>query len=306
MAVFPAFTVSLNLINPSPRILFLMPYFGQWPFWMPFFLESCRRNADIDWLFFTDCGVPENLPPNVTVESMMFSDYCGWVSERLGIDFAPAEAYKLCDIRPAMGLIHADRLEGYDFWAFGDIDLVYGDLRSYFTADRLASYDLYSTHERRVAGHLCLIRNTARKRELFRQIEGWETRFTDQKHHALDEGAFSRIFLWRKNFPTPLFNLVGKFNPWRRRSEFTEAFSTPGGCIKWHDGSENFPHQWYWRNGQLTNDRDGERQFPYFHFVCWKRNEWPRLPQPDPAEIRRLAVESEWLIDATGFHRGEV
>ena len=23
------------------------------------------------------------------------------------------------------------------------------------------------------------------------------------------------------------------FNPWRRRSEFTEAFSTPGGVIDW-------------------------------------------------------------------------
>ena len=292
------------MINPCPRILFLMPYFGRWPFWMPFFLESCRRNPDIDWLFFSDCGVPDNLPPNVTIECMTFSDYCGLVSQRLEIDFAPTQAYKLCDIRPAFGLIHADRLEGYDFWAFGDNDLVYGDLRSYFTADRLASYDLYSTHERRVAGHLCLIRNSERKRQLFRQIEDWQARFTDQKHHALDEGAFSRIFLWRKNFPEPLFKLVGKFNPWRRRSEFTEAFSTPGGCIKWHDGTENFPRRWFWRNGTLTNDRDGERQFPYFHFVCWKRNEWPQLPEPDPAEIKRLAAEPAWIIDETGFHRG--
>nr|WP_283105459.1 DUF6625 family protein [Pseudomonas moorei] len=283
-----------------------MPYFGRWPSWMPFFLESCRRNPDIDWLFFSDCGIPENLPPNVTVESMMFSDYCGIVSERLGIDFAPEQAYKLCDIRPAFGLIHADRLQGYDFWGYGDIDLVYGDLRSYFTADRLASYDLFSTHERRVAGHLCLIRNTARNRELFRQIKDWKARFEDQKHHALDEGAFSRIFLWRKNFPKPLFNLVGKFNPLRRRSEFTEAFSTPGGCIKWHDGTENFPHKWFWRDGCVSNDRDGDRQFPYFHFVCWKRNEWSLLPEPDPAEVKRLAAESAWVIDATGFHRGEL
>ncbi|KAB0505751.1 DUF6625 family protein [Pseudomonas moorei] len=294
------------MINPCPRILFLMPYFGRWPSWMPFFLESCRRNPDIDWLFFSDCGIPENLPPNVTVENMMLSDYCGIVSERLGIDFAPKQAYKLCDIRPAFGLIHADRLQGYDFWGYGDIDLVYGDLRSYFTADRLASYDLFSTHERRVAGHLCLIRNTALKRELFRQIKDWKARFEDQKHHALDEGAFSRIFLWRKNFPKPLFNLVGKFNPLRRRSEFTEAFSTPGGCIKWHDGTENFPRKWYWRDGCVSNDRDGDRRFPYFHFVCWKRNEWSSLPEPDPAEVKRLAAESAWVIDATGFHRGEL
>ncbi|MGE6473405.1 DUF6625 family protein [Serratia proteamaculans] len=294
------------MIKSCPRILFVIPYFGRWPFWMPFFLESCRRNPDIDWLLFSDCGTPKNLPTNVTIERISFADYCALVSKRLNIQFSPTAAYKLCDIKPALGYIHADRLEGYDFWAFGDIDLVYGDLRHYFTADRLARYDLFSTHERRVAGHLCLMRNIPHTRELFMLIKNWQTRFTDHEHHALDEGAFSRIFLWRKNFPKPLFNLVGKFNPWRRRSEFTEAFSTPGGVIKWHDGSDLFPRQWYWKDGRLTNDRDGGRSFPYFHFVCWKRNEWSRLSEPDSEYVENLAGESSWIIDAAGFHRGEL
>ncbi|RON10659.1 hypothetical protein BK659_03870 [Pseudomonas brassicacearum] len=289
------------MINPLPRILFIIPYFGRWPFWMPFFLESCRRNADIDWLLFSDCGNPQNLPDNVKIENIGFSEYCQLVSRRLNIDFSPARAYKLCDIKPALGYIHADRLAGYDFWAFGDIDVVYGDLRRYFTAERLARFDLFSTHERRVAGHLCLIRNTARQRELFMRIKNWQTRFTDQKQHTLDEGAFSRIFLWRKNFPKPLFNLLGKFNPWRRRSEFTEAFSTPGGHIKWHDGTDDVPLRWYWRDGCLTNDQDAERSFPYFHFYIWKRNEWSRMSEPDPEYVKNLAAKSAWVIDATGF-----
>lgn len=292
------------MIKSTPRILFVIPYFGSWPFWMPFFLESCRRNADIDWLLFSDCGIPDNLPPNVRVEPISYVEYCQLVSSRLEIDFAPAHAYKLCDIKPALGYIHADRLQGYDFWAFGDIDLIYGDLRAYFTAERLARNDLFSTHERRVAGHLCLMRTTHSQLELFKQIKDWRGRFTDQKHHAIDEGAFSRLFLWRKNFPKPLFNLVGKFNPLRRRSEFTEAFSTPGGVIKWHDGTDDFPVHWLWRDGRLSNDRDGERTFPYFHFVCWKRNEWAALPTPDPAAVRELAKTSSWIIDETGFHQG--
>lgn len=292
------------MTDPCPRILFVIPYFGRWPFWMPLFLETCRRNADIDWLLFSDCGVPENLPPNVTVETMTFEAYCQLVSQRLGIDFRPANAYKLCDIKPALGYIHVDRLEGYDFWAYGDIDLLYGNLREYFTAERLAAHDLFSTHERRVAGHLCLMRNNARTREVFKLIKNWKERFADDEHHALDEGAFSRIFLWRKNFPRPLFTLVGKFNPWRRRSEFTEAFSTPGGCIKWHDGTKDFPQRWYWRNGRLTNDRDGDRAFPYFHFITWKHNEWPALPLPDPAWLQQLAASPAWEIDAKGFHPG--
>lgn len=289
----------------NPRILFIIPYFGQWPFWMPLFLESCRRNADIDWLLFSDCGVPANLPANVRIEAISYTDYCQMVSARLGIDFAPAQAYKLCDLKPALGYIHEDRLQGYDFWAFGDIDLIYGDLRGYFTNERLARHDFFSTHERRVAGHLCLMRNTPCKRSLFMRMKDWRRRLTDQVHHALDEGAFTRVFLRHKNFPKPVFNLLGKLYPLRRRSEFKEAFSTPGGCIAWQDGTSNFPRRWFWRDGRLTNDLDGKQEFPYFHFVCWKRNEWANL-KPDPQHLQQVAGASAWVISENGFHQEEL
>lgn len=76
--------------------------------------------------------------------------------------------------------------------------------------------------------------------------------------------------------------------------------------IDWHDGSRDFPTRWYWKDGHLTNDRDGDRSFPYFHFVCWKRNEWSDLPEQDAKVVQALASESSWVIDATGFHRGEL
>lgn len=288
-------------VNGKPSIRFVIPYFGNWPFWMPLFLESCRRNSDIDWLLFTDCGTPPDLPQNVCTEHISYVDYCSLVSERLGIDFAPDNAYKLCDIKPALGYIHEDRLQGYDFWAFGDLDVIYGKLRAYFTAERLARFDLYSTHARRVSGHLCLIRNTSQMRELFMKMPRWKERFMDQEHHALDEGAFSRLFLWRKNFPKPLFKLVGLFNPLRRRSEFIEAFSTPDGCIPWIDGAFRFPQRWYWNDGSLTNDRDGAREFPYFHFAIWKRGVWAERTAPLPETVRTLASDPAWMIDENGL-----
>ncbi|WP_313740327.1 DUF6625 family protein [Pseudomonas sp.] len=288
---------------PTPSILFIIPYFGQWPFWMPFFLESCRRNADIDWLLFSDCGVPDDLPSNVRIEPIDYRSYCRLVSRRLDIDFAPVNAYKLCDLKPALGYIHEQHLHGYNFWAFGDLDLVYGELRAYFTNQRLASRDFFSTHERRVAGHLCLIRNTACKRALFMRMPDWRQRFCDETHHALDEGAFSRLFLRHKNLPRPLFNLFGQLYPLRRRSEFVEAYSTPNGCIAWHDGRKTFPTRWYWNEGRLSNDLDGQRLFPYFHFACWKRNEWSKLSPPDAREVRRTAASPRWIITDRGFHQ---
>ena len=286
-----------------PRICFVIPYFGRWPFWMPLFLESCRHNADIDWLLFSDCGQPENVPDNVRIEAMDYAAYCALVSQRLGIAFAPENPYKLCDIKPALGFIHEEHLRGYDFWAFGDLDLIYGRLRDYFTTSRLARYDLLTTHARRVSGHLTLLRNTQAMRELFKRMPRWQERFSDQTHHALDEGAFSRLFLWRKNFPKPLFNLVGFFNPLRRRSEFVEAFSTPDGCIPWIDGSFTVPRRWYWREGSLTNDHDGDRQFPYFHFAIWKRGAWSKNAHPAAEAMLTLAKEQAWMMDEQGFSR---
>ena len=285
-----------------PRICFLMPYFGQWPFWMPLFLESCRHNADIDWLFFSDCGMPENLPENVRVQSISYGDYCALVSQRLGMDFHPENPYKLCDIRPAFGVIHEDSLKGYDFWAFGDIDLIYGQLREYFTEERLNRYDLISNHARRISGHLTLIRNSPRMCQAFKNIPNWQQRFSDPQHQALDEGAFTRIFLWRKNFPEPLFKFVGLFNPWRRKSDFREAFSTPNAGRVWTDGSKEFPQRWFWREGRLTNDKDGAREFPYFHFLTWKKREWQ---SPPPSEtVAALAKQPCWQISAAGFEMG--
>jgi hypothetical protein len=280
-------------------VCFVIPYFGSWPFWMPFFLESCRRNQDIDWHFFSDCGQPDDLPHNVRIQSVRYEDYLVHISDKLRINFRSSHPYKLCDIRPAYGFIHEDILKGYDFWGFGDIDLIYGKLRDFFS-EELLQHDLISNHARRISGHLCLIRNTPHMNSLFERIPDWQRRFCEP-HQALDEGAFSRLFLWRKNFPAPLFKFVGLFNPLRCKSVFREAYSTPNARINWTDGSKNFPSCWFWKEGRLTNDKDGQREFPYLHFVAWKKNEWITLPEPSPETVRELARKSNWQISAQGF-----
>ena len=150
---------------------------------------------------FSDCGTPDDLPDNVQIVPISFVDYCQLVSERLGIPFKPANPYKLCDIKPALGHIHAEHLADVDFWGFSDIDLVYGQLRGYFSEERLARYDLLSTHARRVSGHLCLLRNNERMRQAFMRVPGWQACFEDPEHRAFDEAAFSRLFIRRKTGP---------------------------------------------------------------------------------------------------------
>lgn len=281
----------------QPSIKFIMPYFGKWPFWMRFFLRSCAYNPTIDWLFFTDCGIPEDAPNNVQFVEISYEGYCRLISKRLGIDFSPPHPYKLCDVRPAFGYIHEQDLIGYDFWAWGDIDVIYGDLRAYFTADRLARKDLFSTHSRRVSGHLCILRNTAEMREAFKLIPDWQARFSDPKHMALDEGAFSRLFMGHKNWPYWLRRIAEQFNKRKRRSEFVEAHST----YMWRGKNKVVPAEWIWNEGRLFNNEMHKVDLPYFHFLFWKNDTWRRKEPGSLIQNPDLYREKCWRITEEGW-----
>ena len=257
-----------------PTIAILMPYFGKWPFWIELFIESCRKNPTIDWYFLSDCGKLDCFPDNIKYQEISFQEYKDLASNRLSINFNPDSAYKICDIRPAFGFIHEDLIKGYDFWGFGDLDLVYGDLRTLYTAEHLSKYDLYSNHATRISGHLCLIRNTEKMRNIFRKIPDWKDKFSNQLHMAVDEKAFSKLFVKHKNFPSSIIKILRYIYPLSRISHFIESYTTPNGCIAWRDGSYNFPEKWFWKGGVITNSLDSEGYYPYFHFAIWKKNDW--------------------------------
>lgn len=284
----------------QPSIVLIVPYFGKWPEWFDYFLKSCTENKTINWLFYTDCPVPDYNLDNIIFKSISFEQYKNKVSSKLGIKFNPVSLYKLCDLKPALGHIHEDEIKEYDFWGVSDIDLVYGNLRRYFTVERLSAYDFHSTHKRRVSGHLFLAKNNKKMREAFMHIKNWQALLSDQKHYALDEGAFSRLFIRHKNLPTTLSDFFAKFNSWARLSDFTEAYSTPNGRVAWRDGSFEFPEKWFWKFGRLVNDIDGEREFPYFHFIAWKQNEWLDNAVIEPIE----ADINEFSLTANGISVG--
>ena len=234
--------------NKTERIsiVIIIPYFGKWPFWMELFLASCSTNPTVQWLLFGDCGKPEKIPSNVTYQYISFNEYTKKVSDALGVNFSPENSYKLCDIKPMLGFIHEEDIKGFDFWAFGDLDLVYGDLREVYTERLLSKYDLISNHETRVSGHLCLIRNTKLMREIFKKVPDWKVKIINKEHLAFDEKAFSKLFVKHKNFPNWLRKFTNKIYPLVRRSCFVERYTTPNAGVAWEDGTFNFPEEWYW------------------------------------------------------------
>ena len=155
------------VVRRHPSLAMIVFYFGRWPPWIEFFVETCKWNPDIHWLLYTDCGAPENRADNVSIRHISFADYKALARRRTGITADPDHPYKLCDLRPALGHIHADDIAGYDFFGFGDLDVFYGHIRCFYTDALLNAYDVLSTHPEIVSGHLAVLRNTDELRRAY-------------------------------------------------------------------------------------------------------------------------------------------
>lgn len=175
------------------KIALIMPYFGEWPKWIDLFLYSCSKNTFIDFLFFTDNPIPRKTYCNTIFHHITFADYCQRISITLGIDFSPLNAYKLCDMKPFYGVVHEEELKDYDWWGWGDIDLVYGDLSRFLSEKNLNRYDLLTTHVTRLSGHLTLIRKESRFTKMCFDIQDWKRLLENKENVEIDEGYFTRM-----------------------------------------------------------------------------------------------------------------
>lgn len=257
----------------ATSIIKIIPYFGQWPAWFDLYLLSCAQNLDVDWVFYTDCAPPTKSPKNVRFVQLSFNDYKELVTRRLGIKFDPSNPFKLCDVRPAYGHIHFEDIRDYDFYAYGDIDIIYGQLRQFITDEMLEKYNVIGTHSRRLSGHFSLFRNIEQNREAFRKIPDWQQLMTAEHHIGIDESKFSKLFVRHKNHPLWLRKLWSLTSRYQRRVLFKEQYSTILSPIPWCDGRMDHPQNWFWRDGRLSNDRD-DREFMYLHFMNWKSSRW--------------------------------
>jgi hypothetical protein len=280
----------------NPWLIMLIPYFGRWPEWIDLFVESCKWNPSVRWRLYTDCGEPENKADNVDYVHLSFDDYKALVRERLGIAFDPPDPYKLCDLKPCLAHIHERDVAGFQFFGYGDIDVVYGNIRIFYTDDVLARSNVLSTHPERLAGHFAVLRNTRAFRRAFKRIRNYRT-LLEQPHHAsMDESHFTRVFFPAADKPHRIRRMIDYFDPCRRSLLFVERYGTVLSPRGWHDGTMNYPKQWYWRRGCLTNERDGEREFLYLHFMRWKSNRW-MTPPPTPGEGAWLGLERIVNVD---------
>lgn len=254
------------------RIALIIPYFGKFPNYFQLFLNSCRHNPTIDWLLVTDNADPYAYPENVHVIRMTFSELRERFQRCFDFEIALERPYKICDYRPAFGLIFKECLTDYDFWGYCDTDLLFGDLRSVFPDTVFDDYDKIGH-----LGHLAMYRNTPLVNTAFMTVFKGSARylevFSDDRNFIFDEWddlSINRIFLkrglrvwlWNEFFDVhphhdDLIRVTRTIGPAPDYTD-TEQLDRQWSWITWEDG-----HIYTWHQGQSYAEKT---ELAYAHF----------------------------------------
>lgn len=254
---------------------------------------------------------------------MSFEDYIQLAREKAQIEFNPANAYKFCDLRPLFPIVHHEDIENYDFYGWTDLDILFGDIRSFYTDDLLSQYDVFSTHAVRVSGHLALFRNTLQNRNLYKKIYNWKLHLAHPYFVGIDEhgvtNALTMTFFDKLNEKMN-WSIDNFFTRWLKKRKtrklyMVEQYTTPFIVEPWIDGSLNSeqPNEWYYRDGVITNARDGSRNFIYLHFMNFKsstyRHDGTVAPWEGKSSICSASIEDmpEGItINEQGIHKSSM
>lgn len=178
-------------IMPLYKIAIITCWYGPYPWYFPYFIHSCKFNPTIDFIIITDNQqVIPIKPENVILIYKEIEDIIRIATLKMGFKVIIKNAYKLCDFKPAYGIIFSDILEKYDFWGHGDIDLVYGDIRGFITTEILDEFEIVSSRHDYITGSFALYKNTDKIRRLFQHSRDYKKVFTDNEHYCFDECSF--------------------------------------------------------------------------------------------------------------------
>ncbi|TVP75356.1 MAG: hypothetical protein EA353_14080 [Puniceicoccaceae bacterium] len=271
------------------KALVIIPWFGPFPAWINAFLTSCAPVTKVDWLIIHDAPAPSEAPPNISFISLSWESYRKRFRDRCAVELPTRPNYKMCDSKVFLGTAFEEVLTGYDYFGWGDLDVIYGELDA-FLEPLLGKKTVISFHRKLLSNHFVLFRNTPEMRGLYREITDYPAKMTELDYAEMDDYHLSNI---AKALPDV---------------RFEESYTTPFvNWMPWTDGTYNFPIRWEWHRGRLINDLDRGYSFPYFHFMVWKGGQrnyyyptrnWDKL-SPEALEIGYNA--RAFAIDLNGI-----
>lgn len=172
------------------KLCLIIPYYGEMPWWIKYFLRSVDENSEYNWLLVSTKKPENKLPSNLKFLELPFSSLSKLISEKFDIDAGLTHPYKICDFKPAFGKIFEDYLKKFKYWGYCDLDLVFGQLCNFLEAPMAGNIDVISPEVDFYPGHFCVFRNTPAINNLFTQAKNYKEVFASEKCFLFDEFCF--------------------------------------------------------------------------------------------------------------------
>lgn len=244
-------------------ICYVVPYFGKLPDSFSLWLMSCRHNPSVNWILFTDDKTEYDYPENVRVYYCTFDRIRERIQSHFDFPIVLDRGWKLCDYKIAYGEIFAKELEGYDFWGNCDVDLMWGDIRKFYTDELLEKYDKIG-----FLAHSTLYRNTPEVNLRYREIVEGEmdyiTAFSEAAGHAFDEVGIEAIY---NHLGIEYYKEINFANLTKYETKFHLDLMPE------EEEYKNDRQVFTWDNGKilrhyLDNDKIITEEYMYIHFWC--------------------------------------
>lgn len=255
------------------RGVFIIPYFGQLPYYFQLWMYTAGYSKLFDFWIFTNDKSVVSTADNVKIIYVSFEQFIKLAQTKFDFRLGLTTPRKLCDFKPTYGYIFEEQISQYDYWGFCDVDLLWGDIDHLVPLDE--SYDKLYVH-----GHMTLIKNTTENNRLFMEpidgYENYESILSSPKNHMFDEpsdGLNINLIAQKKGINTYLDYKLADINPFSflfRIASYDYSLPYKSGRVV------EFPPKskmlFYWKEGTLTKYElscDGALHTSpvrYFHF----------------------------------------
>ena len=243
------------------KIAMIICYYGSLPAYFEAWAKTVVFNPQIEFFFITDIEYERTLPKNIRLIKMGFGELVERIEDQMGfpISLRSAYPYKLCDFKPTYGLIFAKELDGYDFFGNCDIDMAFGDLSKYISADILEKHEKIFR-----LGHFTLYKNNEKMRKLFMGGGGiwdYETSFQSQHITGFDE-YLGVDLIARENKVKCYFSNV-----------YADIATNHKKAMKAKNHVNYTEQVFYWENGKAMRAyiNEGEVGTDEFMYIHWQK-----------------------------------
>lgn len=282
------------------KVVFIIPYFGEFKSYFQLFLNSCAKNPDFTWLIITDNKKKYKIPENVIMKKMTFENLRRLIDVKLRTKVAIKDPYKLCDLRPMYGVIFQHWISDFDWWGYCDTDLIFGKISHFITDKLLDQYDKIG-----VLGHFTLMKNAYNVNNAYSlPLNGkliYKSVLYNFNNVSFDEEHNNSINNIMEENGFKILNQNVEANPYTKSSVFRLNHLKRDWSYSIEKPSKSV---FIWNNGELVryiviNNRMYTKEYLYIHFQSRKMknlvtnfNRYKIIPnQFENVEVKHISLD---------------